>query len=32
LSVDGKEVIEETLFLAASDAARELPGLRGCNS
>ena len=29
LSVDGKEVIEEALFLAASDAARELPGFRG---
>ena len=29
LSADGKEVIEETLFLAASDAARGLPGFRG---
>ena len=28
LSVDGKEVIEEALFLAASDAARELPAGR----
>ena len=32
LSVDGKEVIEETLLLAASDAARGLPDCRGAIS
>lgn len=29
LSDDGKEVIEEALFLAASEEARGLPGYRG---
>ena len=32
LSVDGKEVIEEALFLAASDTARGPPGFSGAVS
>jgi hypothetical protein len=30
--VDGLEVIEEALFLAATDEARGLPGYRGSGS